>query len=582
MPPGSALGRNPKNERQVQQLIRECLPAIEAGSSVAPLLPFIFNLHSQPYSLNWSHFVFEPFFKVRNMARRMVYLCARQVGKSQSQAAAQILRARLQPFYNILTVLPFYEQTRRFSHNYVRPLLAASPIKSKLVDRSKADGVLQRELANGSSLYYSYSSGDPSRARGIPASEDDFDEIQDLDIADLPVIEQCMGASPFKVVRYTGTPKTLDNTAHLLWEDSSQAHWHIPCPCGKLNRAHAGPKGDDGDLLNMIGPHTLICAQCAEPLESRAGFWVHDYPERQMLFAGYHVPQPILPLHYENPSNWAVLREYQRDRQPYIFFNEILGESYDSGAKIITKQQMLDACVCPPLSPGNMRHDATKYVMTALGIDWGGRGKEKPTDSEDFISNTAMALAGIDHDGRVDIRWLHKVPYAIDSSLEPEMAVNVAADAQCDWIALDYGGQGNVQENAMLALGWPRKLSCPFTYCMASPRRPIVFFEKPAHGGVRSSYSLDKHRSILLLCELIKRGVVRLPNHEKWMSDHLLDFMNIFEEVIDNPRGSPSRMVRKMSRRTDDIVHAINFACMCLFHATNSWPALAEAFIDRA
>ncbi len=408
------------------------------------------------------------------------------------------------------------------------------------------------------------------------------DEMQDMDVSDLPVIEQCMGASRYKIVRYTGTPKTFDNTAHLLWEDSSQAHWYIPClNCRHENRCVAGAKGDEGDLLNMLGDLTLVCAKCGKPVDSRIGFWVHDYPERQLTFAGYHVPQPILPMHYESPPAWTVLKEIQRDKPAYIFFNEVLGESYDIGAKIITKQQVEDACVCPPLQPGSLRFEASRYPMTALGIDWGGRGKEKPTDSDDFISNTAMALAGITADGCIDIRWLHKVPYTIDSSHEPEMAVNVAAEAQCDWVALDYGGQGNVQENAMRALGWPRELTCPFTYCVASPRRPIVFYEKPAHGGVRSSYSLDKPRSILLLCELIKRGVVRLPAHQPWLEDHLRDFLHIYEEVTENPRGSPTRLVKRSARRTDDIVHAINFACMALFHRANAWPKMAEAFIDR-
>lgn len=412
----------------------------------------------------------------------------------------------------------------------------------------------------------------------------DLDEIQDMDHSDIPVIESCMGASPFKTVRVTGTPKTLDNTANLLWEETSQAHWHIACDsCSHVNRASV-----DGDLLNMIGDNserndgtkrTLICAKCGAPLNSRAGFFIHDHPDRSLTFPGYHVPQPVLPMHYESPKEWEVLLETQRDKPTYIFFNEVLGEAYDSGAKMLTREQLIEACQVEPRKPHETHF--SKYIATATGTDWGGRGKEKTSDTEDFISNTAMCTAGMRADGVVEIPWIHKVPYAVDMSHESQMVANISAQARADLVCMDYGGQGNVQEQQVRACGVPQDRIMPFTYSVMAPTRPIVFYTPPKWRGVRSSYTLDKPRSLLLLCELIKRGLVLLPADQRYIDDHLRDFLSIYEESIENPQGSPRRLVKRMSRRTDDVVHAINFAVMGLYHLTNSWPSVAQAFIEN-
>jgi hypothetical protein len=579
--------------REVTKVSPEQLAALEGAliklkrdlvagrqDSLVKLLPLIFRLRSKPYSLDWSHFMFEPFFKIREVSRRLLLLCGRQVSKSTSQAAAQILRARIQPNYNILTVMPLYEQVRKFSQNYVRPFIAMSPIKEHIIGELTMDSVLQRNIGDGSSLYYGYSSGDPTRLRGTPADELDCDEVQDMDHSDLPIVEQSLAASPFKLVRLTGTPKTFDNTAHLFWEDSSQAHWHIPCICGHLNRCCT-----DADLLKMVGDgkrndgshRTLICTKCGRQANSRAGFYVHDYPERQRSFAGYHVPQVILPMHYESPKDWEIILDVRRDKPQYIYYNEVLGESFDVGAKLLTQDQLVAAATVKPCEPENM--PVSEYIQVALGIDWGGRGKEKASDTDDFISNTAMALAGLRGDGSIDIKWLHKVPYEIDQSQETEMAVRVGAMSKANWIALDYGGQGNVQEGQIRAHGWPETRIVPFTYNVLGVTKPIVFYNRALVVGARSSYTLDKPRSLLLLFELIKRGMVRLPDSERYLKDHLRDLLNVYEEAIENPRGSPTRLVKRMSRRSDDILHAINFACMALFHSAQAWPAVTKAFI---
>jgi len=544
---------------------------------LSKMLPLLFSLRGKPYSLEWSHFLFEPMFRLKNMPRRMIFRTGRQTSKSTNMAASQILRASAQPFYNILTVMPLFEQVRKFSQNYVKPFLSTSPAKRFIIGDKSIDTVLQRSIGNESNLYYMYSHGDPNRIRGVPADEVDLDETQDFAIEDIPIIEACMGASPFKIMRMTGTPKTFDNPIQLYWEDSSQGIWHIPCQeigCKRVNRSAV-----DGDLLQMLGSKTLVCSKCGKPLNSKLGFFVHDFPERRAKFAGYHVSQPTLPMHYESPNSWQEILEVQKNKPAYVFHNEILGESYDVGAKVITAEQIREACKVEPCHPENMPHG--QYIMQLVGVDWGGRGKEKTTDTEDFVSNTAVALMGVLTSGVIEVKWLHKIPYETDHAHEAELVANVARMSHSEYVAIDYGGQGNVQEQMLNAAGWPAERVIPFTYSVTATTKPLVFYNKPAKLiGARSSFTLDKPRSVLLLCELIKSGQVLLPKNDEYLDDHLRDFLNIYEESIDNPRGSPKRLVKRMSRRTDDVVHAINFGVMAIYHMLNRWPKLAEVFVE--
>jgi len=550
--------------------------ANDPNGSIVPLLPLIFRLKNKPYSLEYSHFMFEPLYHLKNIPRRMVWKTGRQCSKSTSLAASQIIMAALIPHFNQLTVTPLYEQVRRFSQNYVRPFISGSPFRDSLFrGESNIDNVLQRTLANMSSLFYGYSQGDPDRLRGLNLDAILADEVADLDTSDLPIIESGMSASPYKLVKYTGTPKTFDNTLSLLWEDSSQGVWHIPChnvSCGHLNRGTV-----PGDLLEMVGETTLSCAKCKKPINSRLGRFIHDFPSRVKSFAGYHVSQPILPMHYDLPKNWRIITDFRKEKPVYQFYNEILGLAFDSGSKLITAEELRNAATALSVPP-ELTHTVPS-IMTTIGVDFGGKGKEKSSDTDDFISNTAIAIANLTPTGVVDISWYYKTPYTMDINGETEVIVRSAMASRSAYLALDAGGQGNVRESMILSAGWPADKIVPFTYAVMANNRPIVYYNPPQVRGVRSSYTLDKPRSLLLLCELIKRGLVRLPNDPRYLDDHLKDFLNIIEESTDSPSGSPRRLVKRLSRRTDDIVNATNYAVMAIYHATGAWPDLANSFI---
>jgi hypothetical protein len=117
-----------------------------------------------------------------------------------------------------------------------------------------------------------------------------------------------------------------------------------------------------------------ICYHCGKPISPRNGRWQHRYPDRKEVFAGYHVPQIIMPIHYANPEKWSVLLSKRDTSAPATFYNEILGESYDIATKLVTKTELEKAGTLHPNTEEDATAVMTKYPIRVLAVDWGGGG----------------------------------------------------------------------------------------------------------------------------------------------------------------------------------------------------------------
>lgn len=544
------------------------------GMPICDILPLIFRLKGQPYSVTSTHFPQEPMFRIKGITPvQQITKAGRQISKSTVLASVGILRAAAIPYFNHLTVTPLFEQVRKFSSNYVKPFLSECAIRTTILRPGTDNSVLQRTLANGSNLFYNYASNTADRIRGTSSDQVDFDEMQDLDLTVLPIIESCLDASKYKIRRYSGTPKTFDGPLQVYWERSSQAIWHIPCRnCYKVNRCDV-----EGQILKMIdNPKTLVCGFCGQPIDSSQGYYIHGFPERRLTFPGYHQPQVIFPMHYRDPRAWTKIQDSLKHQPKFYVYNEILGESIDVGLKMLTQEELKRAAVLTPTPPHQF--NSSDYLMTACGIDWGGKGKEKTTDREEFISNTAVALGGIRSDGIIEIKWLYRTPYESDIVQETNIVKDILANARVHRLAHDFTGAGLTREAMIVQAGIPEGcMLVPYTYAMMSFNKPIVFHNPPGPKGTRNSWTLDKSRSLRLLCELIRTKQVLLPDWEQ-NKQFLNDFFSIFEEARDSSRSGQVIQVKRMDRHTDDVVHAINFVVMSLYHSLKRWPNIAKAF----
>lgn len=554
---------------------------VEEGKlyTLAPVLPLLFNLRGKPYTLR-NHFAFESFFRIR-MPLELVIKAARQTSKSTSLAAKQIATANSIKYFNILTVTPLFEQVRRFSGNYVGPFINQSPVKSLWINTQTINSVLQRSFRNLSQLFFSFALLDADRIRGINADMVNIDEVQDMAHEHIPIIKETMSGSPdWGITQYTGTPKTLDNSIQKLWSDSSQAEWIVKCEaCNYYNVPSI-----DYDIDKMIGPWhknisedipATVCAKCSRPVSPRRlGRWVHRYPERRWKFAGYHIPQIIMPMHYAKPDKWSILlgkRQGAGNTTTAMFYNEVLGESYDIGMKLVTETELKAAAVLHK----NTEEEALKHLdgfeHRILAVDWGGGGEKE-------VSFTTMAVMGIKADGRIQVIFGKRSLVPHDHIAEANECLRLMQVFRCSMIAHDYTGAGAIRETILVHRGLPVDRILPIAY-VRTAHFNIMNHVPPTEQHSRDYWRVDKARSLQLTCHAIKLKLITFFAYDYVGKDDaglLHDFLALIENKVPTHAAGDIYTIQRNPSFPDDFAQAVNIGACCLWHLTGAWPKMAE------
>jgi hypothetical protein len=549
--------------------------------SLEPILPLVLNLNGRPYSLI-SHYPFAPLFRLL-MPKNMVLKTGRQVSKSTSLAAHGVVLANCIPYFKTLYVTPLYEQIRRFSNNYVRSFIDQSPIKAQWSGTDTENNVLQRSFKNKSIMLFSFALLDADRVRGVSTDRVVLDEIQDMDPDHIPIIQETMSYSRFAMTHMAGTPKSLDNPLEGAYKRSSAAEWFIPCQSCR----HWNIPSIDHDLDAMIGPYNIhiseknpgtVCAKCRKSINPRDGRWVHRHPERRWQFAGYHVPQLILPLHFGDAEKWSTLlmkREGFGNMTQAQFYNEVLGESVDAGQKLITETELKAACILPitnnrepdPEIMDRLRH----YKHRVLAIDWGGGGEEG-------ISFTVIVLLGFLPDGTIDVLWGKRILLGAAHLAEAAECMKWAKEFNIDYVAHDYTGAGTVRETVMVQAGFNLDNVMAVRLVRAASQDIMVF--KPSTPiNHRQHYSLDKTRSLLYTCQAIKLKQVKFFRYD-WASQEnpglIADFLALVENKAESRLGGDIYTITRNTLLSDDFAQAVNLGCSAIWHINDAWPNFAE------
>ena len=552
------------------------------------LLPILFTLKGEPYTLK-DHFVFAPMFRLFCMPKITYWQIARQMGKTQNASTQDVLMAALIPYMSILNVTPLYEQARRWSSNYIKPLMDGCCIPGMVqsVGRSTSNSsVLQRAFPNGSHILFSFAFLDCERVRGVSASKMNIDEVQGMNPSFVPIIREVLSGSKLALERYTGTPKTTDNTAHYMWERSSQASW--ACTCEGCNKENIF--SPELDLTKNIGKNGPICRFCGKLLNPRTGYYVHAFPDKRWRFSGYHVPQIVHPVHYEIPAKWQDLLDKMENMKENQFMNECLAISSDVGAKLVSQDTLRKCGVLPTRRLEWIRDHAGDYHIIVTATDWGGKGKKKnaraTTDETEleYSSYTAFAVAGLSRKtNQVEILYVERMKYSADPSEEASRSLGIFFGSGSQLYAHDFTGAGNVRETMVLQQGFNRGLRperlMPFTYTSTSPQKSIVSRDVPSslRQGVRSSYSLDKARICFLVAFMLQKEQILLPDYNiKENKECLDDFLAWQEDTQETPRGNKVTRIMRDPNRPDDVAQACAMACAAIWHATQRWPEMSH------
>lgn len=498
---------------------------------------------------------------------------------STSLAAQGVIQSITIPFFNTLFITPLFETIRRFSSNYVRGFIEDSPVKSLLIDTSCNNSVLQRSFRNRSTLFFSYMLMDANRVRGINADRVGFDEAQDLDPDLVPIAQETLSGSKWGLSAFTGTPKTLDGFLARAWMRSSQAQWHIWCrACGYENIPAA-----EYDLEAMTGPSYvprkisekqpgIICAKCSRPVFPRTGRWVHHYPEHRHLSAGYHVPQQIMPMHYADPVKWATLLGKRETQAENIYLNEVCGESCDTGAKLVTQTELKRACMRRPNSLEYAEKHVGDYVHRVVAVDWGGQG-------QDEVSYTVAVCMGMLPDGRIDVLYGHRFHSMHDYGREAHGILQAMRMFKAPTLVHDFGGAGTIREYYLVQAGLPRQRICPVLYVRSSVGPLMKHVPPNDTTGQRDYYQVDKARSLLMNCELIRQRRQRFFEYDFIDPDRpglIQDYLALTEDKIKSRSATDMyTIIRGATAGPDDFAQACNIGMCALFHVSNHWPDLA-------
>jgi hypothetical protein len=526
----------------------------------------LFNLKGKPLTLD-ARAPVEPLFRP-HPPQKMLMKGGRQYGKSTSLAYQGTTRSIAIPYFNTVFVTPLYEQIRRFSANYVRPAIDNCILKNYMKEKGRlAENILQRTLRhNMSTMFFSFALRDCERIRGIPADAIIYDEIEGLDFSFLPVIAESMSGSEYRLEQFSGTPLSFANTMERLWQQSSMAEWAIKCEhCG-----YTSLSGFQFDLLKMLGKEGLVCGKCGKPVNTEQGFWRHNRADRRKDFSGYHMPQSIFPMHCRNPKKWRELL-IKRENNFSAFMMECMGESWDVGTKLVSLKDLKAACVLEwdntwDSFTKNCAHD--RHQFRILSIDWSGGGSDE-------VSLTAMSILGMRTDGRIEVCWMKHYPHTTNWTEDALRVRKVFNEGNCSFLCHDFGGAGVGREQILINAGFPMEKLIPITYVYASGNKALMYYNPPAKNNVRSSYSLDKPRSLIYVCELIKAGHILFPRWETSAKD-LEDFVALVEETTQTPRGSDIHLISKAQGLPDDMAHSVNLGVCATYHRIQQWPDISQ------
>jgi hypothetical protein len=384
------------------------------------------------------------------------------------------------------------------------------------------------------------------RVRGIPADVICIDEIQDILTDNIPIIEECASHSPFKIFMYSGTPKSIDNPIEWYWvEYSTQNEWAVPC------HRHAIATGGGKKLTSVywnilsedhVGPKCLVCDKCEKPIDPMDSLsqWVSMNPEVvkniEEPYEGFRIPQIMVPW-----VRWGDIRQKQKTYSRPRFYNEVLGLSYDSGTRPLTRRDIMDNCDSNIHLTREFHDKIVHYMGRGIpvyaGIDWGtGENTYTVLTFGAYIQNLFTFFYYKRFEGRES---------------EPATMIDLIKQEIDKWkpvlIGTDYGGGFWPNDKLISKYGWKRVAK----YQYSTPNAKVKWED-----GLKR-FLVNRTEVMSDIFNAIKRrSVFRFPCWDEFLQPYAVDFLNIFSEYSEQRREN---VYKKSIGTTDDSFHASVF-----------------------
>lgn len=480
---------------------------------------------------------------------RVLLKCGRQVEKSTYLGNRLLALTCIQPNFTSLYVSPTNEQTKTFSNDRIREPLETSVRLQAWTNSSLSQNVFRKKFINRSQIVLRYAFLNADRVRGIPADLVCIDEIQDILTDNIPVIEECISHSSFKFKLYAGTPKSLDNTIEGLWvEESTQNEWVVPCDsCGGGAYRYWNVLGEEN-----IGRHSLICDKCKKPLNPMHADaqWASMNPNPRVPYPmeGYRVPQIMVPW-----MPWDDILNKQMTYSRAKFHNEVLGQSYDSGTRPLTRFDVEENCSkTMGLGPDSLRIQMSKCSgkVVYMGIDW-GTGENTYT----------VIVIGVYIDSFFHIVYAKRCE---GPESEPDAQLAIIEELVRSWkvqfIGCDYGGGFDRNDKLIRKYGIQKVFKYQYSSITGSKW-------KWEQGLAR--FLVNRTELMSDIFNAIKRRTIfKFPKWLDWEKPFAQDMLNIFSEYSEERKMNE---YKKSKSVTDDTFHAI-LLCFLVSQMTTPRP----------
>lgn len=474
-------------------------------------------------------------------AKRTLYKCGRQVEKSTLLGNKSLAYCCIINAFNVLYVSPTNQQTKTFSQDRLKEPVETSEVLKAWTTSKLSDNVFLKKFINRSQITLRYAYHNADRTRGIPADYILIDEIQDVITDNIPVIEECASHSPYKIFTYSGTPKSLDNTIEHYWANfSTQNEWAVPC------ERHGTPNDPSSWHWNIlmedhIGMKGLICDRCGNLIQAMHPMaqWVSMNPGvkkklQKDFYEGFRIPQLMVPW-----LEWGEILDKKTKYPRSQFYNEVLGMSYDSGTRPLTRKDIEDNCAAGQLMSEQQlltfKQQFGGVTQVYAGIDWGtGEG-----------SYTVMSL-GAYINGFFNIFWIHRFE---GPEIEPAIQLDKIGQVIRYWdvqlVGCDYGG--GFDRNDALARTFGKLRIVKYQY---------------SQPGIKVRYEEGLHRYLVHRTEVMsdifnaikRRNVFRFPDFTQFEDPFARDMLNIFSEYSETQRQV---QYKHAPDSTDDSYHSI-------------------------
>jgi hypothetical protein len=490
-----------------------------------------------------------------SMPQKLLLKCSRKTLKSTLISNFICLNLIRWNYFKMMYVGPQELTTKYFSSNYLPPRFESPKIKKLLNKGWFKNDVFEKILDDThSSVLFRYVSDDATRTRGPAIDCLVYDEIQDIQYDQIPIIQETMAMSPYKREIFAGTPLDSTNTIDRIWKSSNQLEWMMKCE--KCNHWNSLTEGNEP--LKMIQPHGFSCSKCFKQLNSRKGEWVAMNPGSYLL-TGYHLAQPLLPHFNEDPKEWKEIYEkvHSGKYELRTVMNETFGLTYDIGSKPITMEELVKLCTLGPQYENNaeqkglkiLSKNKTKYVLYTMGVDWGVSMAQ---------SRTVATMGGMTAAGVFEIVFAK-----IYRGFDYEAHIKDIADKANSVGAFCVSDSG---PDPIRGIRLCELTSIQRSQLAAYRRTKMIqHFEQGQYDWRQNRWVLHRSDVISLVIRQLKAGKIKFPQWDD-VSEYMQDILNVFIEVRDGLFGQ-ELIYDHHPKQPDDAMHSLVFAVCAAYMA---------------